>query len=126
MSVNTGRKVGVWRLLWGAIACSDTPRPMPHEPATVALAGAMRGAALLWAFPAQRDEDLRGALGVGGDGLACVQANASSAHVLACSASLPFVVLCSANAMLLCSGLFRRDEDLRGALGVGGEWNSGH
>ena len=56
--------------LVGANASSDTPRPMPREPAThFVWPGATRRCfALLLASPARRDEDLRGAHGVGGDG----------------------------------------------------------
>jgi len=44
---------------------TDAPRP----PLRMALAGATRRCfALLGTFPTRRDEDLRGALGVGGDG----------------------------------------------------------
>ena len=58
----------------GANESSGAPRPMPREPATPTSYGpARRGAALLCcAFPARRDEALRGALGIGGDRRGCV------------------------------------------------------
>ena len=47
------------------IALDDAPLDMR---ATVALTGATERCFALLAFPAQRNEDPRGALGVGGDG----------------------------------------------------------
>jgi hypothetical protein len=54
----------------GANESSGIPRPIPRDPATP-LRMARRDAALLCSaggFSARRDEELRGALGVGGDG----------------------------------------------------------
>ena len=57
---------------------------------------ARRGAALLWAFPARRHEDLRGALGVGGGGRARAPESPAGGMellvwVIACCASDLFV-----------------------------------
>ena len=58
--------------LVGANESSASPRPMPRDPATPTSYGpacvTRRCFALLGAFPARRDEALRGALGVGGNG----------------------------------------------------------
>eukprot|EP00966_Prymnesium_polylepis_P091819 2125572-Prymnesium_polylepis.1 len=91
----------------GRMPLCEAPRPMPPEPANPTSYGpARRGAALIcWgAFPARRDDELRGALGIGGDGRGGVRVGRSGGMALLPAPRLPSrpLTFCG-GASLLCN-----------------------